>query len=74
THQQNLCNRGAQTNNKSGYKGVSWHKAARKWEAAIHYNGQKVYLGLFPTAIKAAKAYNKRAVELHGAFAHLNKV
>ena len=44
---------------KSGIPGVSWHKAAKKWQAQIKHNGKITYLGIYDDiddAIKARKA------------------
>lgn len=46
-----------QTNNTSGYRGVAYSKASKKWSSAIKINYKSIYLGLFDTAIEAAKAY-----------------
>jgi len=54
------------------YKGVSWHKLSRKWQAQITFNGKKRYLGLFIDELAAARTYDKAAKELHGEFARLN--
>jgi hypothetical protein len=69
TNQQNAFNRIAQTNNKSGFKGVCWQKKKQKWRAEIALNYKKIYLGYFPTAELAHMAYCKAAAELHGDFA-----
>jgi hypothetical protein len=61
-------------NNKSGYKGVSFNKASGKYKAYIKQNGKLHHLGLFPNAIDAARAYNRKACELLGEFARLNDV
>lgn len=49
--------------NKSGFKGVRWHKASNKWISTIGYNGKEIHLGVFSEkedAIKARKeAENK---------------
>ena len=66
---ENTCNRGKSSNNTSGYKGVTWHKKAKKWLAQIGANGQHYYLGLFDTAEEAHAAYCEAAVRLHGEFA-----
>ena len=45
--------------NKTGLSGVSWFKAANKWEAYIYYNYRKMYLGMnedFFEAVCARKA------------------
>lgn len=41
-------NRGLQSNNKSGVKGVFFDKRREKWNAEIGINGKAVYLGAFP--------------------------
>lgn len=71
THQQNGCNRQLQTHN-GGFKGVGWHKKSKKWMARIGFNRQRIYLGLFNTAIEAAKAYDYKAKELFNEFALTN--
>lgn len=68
THAQNQYNRPAR--NKSGIKGVTWHKGANKWMAQIEYNGKPYYLGLFTDIQLAAQAYDTKAKELFGEFAH----
>lgn len=70
----NGMNRSRQINNKSGFKGVSYHKKGKKWAAQIVSNGQCHYLGLFTTKELAAVAYNEAAIKLHGEFAYLNKI
>jgi len=74
THAQNNANKPAQSNNNSGYKGVSWHRKARKWMAQLNVNGQHFYLGLHDTPKQAALVYNQKAKELLGDFAYLNNV
>lgn len=70
THSQNLMNKGKQSTNTSGYKGVSWHKGARKWAAQIIVNGKRLYIGEFKTPEEAHVAYCEAAKELHGEFAN----
>lgn len=69
---QNLMNRGCQSNNTSGYKGVFLHKSTGTWKAQIMSCGRLKYLGYFHTPEAAAKAYDKSAKELHGEFAKFN--
>ena len=69
---QNLCNRGAQINNTSGYKGVTWLRKNRKWSSHIQVNKKVIYLGSFTDIEDAANAYNEAAKKYHGKFAKLN--
>jgi hypothetical protein len=69
---ENQMNRGAQTNNTSGYKGVHWSKEKNKWRSQIGYRGGLLYIGAFFCLVRAAKAYDKKAKELYGEFAWLN--
>lgn len=70
---ENKCNAVAQSNNTSGYKGVSWNKRSAKWEAQICVNRRGIHLGYFDTAEAAAKAYDEACIKLHGEFARTNK-
>lgn len=73
TRQENMCNRGGlQTNNTSGFIGVSWHGITNKWRARIKVNGVETYLGLFDTAEQAAIVRDCEAKLRHGKFATLN--
>ena len=72
TKSQNGMNRGSQNGSFSKFKGVGWHKGARKWRAYIQSDGIPVHLGLFTDEVAAARAYNEAAIRLHGEFALLN--
>lgn len=63
-------NRRRPSTNRSGYKGVSFHAGAQKWQAHIMANGEHVYLGLRDTA-KAAheELYLPALDKYHGDFA-----
>ena len=72
THRQNMANQKTRTNNRSGYKGVSFHRKNKKWVSQISTGSEHFYLGVFDTPLEAAIAYDKRASELFGKFARLN--
>jgi len=71
---QNMCNRPAPKSNKSGYKGVSFHKQSGKWRATIKQNCRQFSLGLYDRKEDAANAYNQAAKIIHGDFAFLNRI
>jgi len=72
TYSQNTYNRRPNRNSISKYKGVTYHKRNKKWEAKIILNGKFIYLGGFDDEIEAALAYDRKAAELFGEFAYLN--
>jgi hypothetical protein len=74
TRSQNNRNRIRHYTNTSGFKGVTWHARAKKWQAQLSKTKGKSYIGLFNTKEEAATAYNKAALEWHGEFAKLNDV
>ncbi len=59
-------------NNTSGYRGVSYEKRRKKWRAHITAKNQRIYLGYYDSAIEAAEAYDRAALEWHGPSAKLN--
>jgi len=74
THSENLSNRGIQSNNTSGYKGVTWHKSRNKWRAFIIKDRLNIHLGYYTNEREAAIAYNKAALHYHKEFALLNEI
>jgi hypothetical protein len=71
---ENQRNAKVRANNKSGYKGVYFHKTRKSYVAQIRLHGKPVRLGVFANPIDAALAYNVAATELFGEFARLNKM
>jgi len=69
---QNSWNQGARKSNKSGYKGICWHKKAKKWMVRIKAKDKAIYLGLFNDLKIAINTYNEAAIKYHGKFAYLN--
>jgi hypothetical protein len=62
------------SNNKSGFRGVSWYKRGKCWESKIKVNYKTIYLGRFHTKEEAADTYNIAAVKYFGEFARLNDI
>lgn len=54
---------GARRANSSGFRGVSWDKKKKKWQATITRNYKQVMLGRFATAEEASAAYERAAIE-----------
>lgn len=71
-HLENGKNRKIQINNTSNYKGVSFDKRAGKWRSVIYIEKKKISLGNFTNIEDAARAYDKKAIELFGEFANTN--
>ncbi len=69
---KNCMNGPRRATNKSGYKGVHWHKACRMWVAKISVDKKRLHLGYFSTPELAHAAYVKAAAEAHGEFARFS--
>lgn len=72
TRSENLRNTRKRDNSSAKFKGIYWHKRARKWVAQIKPPTGHIYLGSFADDVEAAKAYDAKARELFGAFAKCN--
>ena len=68
----NLLTQGKYANNKTGFKGVTWNKQRKKWQAQIKVNGMEKYLGRFTAPEDTARAYDKAARKYHGEFTYTN--
>jgi hypothetical protein len=65
TGKQNCENvRGPQSNGTSGYRGVTWHKRDKRWQAAVTHNWERVHLGYFESAEQANAAAVAKRLEL----------
>lgn len=74
TQTQNTRNQKLSRRNSSGYKGVKYNESAilHPWQARITFNGRVLHLGVFTTAVEAAKCYDCAAIHYHGEFARTN--
>jgi hypothetical protein len=72
TSAQNQYNKRPKKGCSSKYKGVILREDRRRWRAKICFNRKRIHLGDFADAIKAALAYDDKAIELFGEFAYLN--
>lgn len=72
TQAQNCANTRIRSNNKSGFKGVSWKASRSAWCAQIRRNDKSYHLGLFADREEAARAYDAAAIEFFGEFARIN--
>ncbi len=70
THLQNLQNTRRHRPGKSRFRGV--YPRGDKWQASIQHDGKPLYLGLFDDECEAARARDRKALELAGEFAVLN--
>jgi len=73
SHAENQRNRGIQSNNTIGFKGVSASGTSCKnpYKAKIRSNGKAINLGNFPTPELAYEAYCNAVFEHHKEFAHV---
>ena len=57
TQSQNT--RDIQSNNTSGYRGVSWSKKLNKWIVQIWVDARGMYLGRYSSSLEATKVYER---------------
>lgn len=69
TTAQNAHNKKRPATNTSGYKGVTFIPAHKKWQAGIEMNGKAKHLGWFLDPKDAHAAYCAAAIKLFGKFA-----
>lgn len=74
TQSQNLMNQRNQVGKTSKFKGVSWCKTYRKWNAKIQKDRKQLNLGYFSSEEAAANAYNSSAKSMFTDFSRINKV
>jgi len=75
TYSQNAMNaKMLNSDNTSGYRGVSWRKRRKRFRVQIRKEGKDFYLGSFKNPKEGAKIYNEKAKELFGEFSFINKI
>ena len=67
---ENNCNSTKRKDNTAGYKGVSFDKRNKKFNARIQNYGKPLFLGNFNTAEEAHEAYKAASVKYHGEFSN----
>jgi len=70
-HADNVHNLSKAAHGTSIYKGV-WRDKTGKWHSKICHAGRRYWLGTFDEEVAAARAYDRKAVELFGEYARLN--
>ena len=70
TDEQSVQNQRKRVTNKSGFKGVCFHKATGRWASEISLpDGGRKWLGVFDTPEEAHEAWKSAATENYGEFA-----
>lgn len=70
TQAENIANSKSR-GGKSKYRGV-YKSRNGKWVAQLSSNGERFCIGTFDNEVDAAKAWDKKATEVHGEYANLN--
>ncbi|MBZ9939178.1 HNH endonuclease [Mesorhizobium sp. BR1-1-16] len=69
TKRQNIQNQRLCSRNTSGFKGVTWHRKCKKWQAQIKTGGKTIHLGIYSDIVAAKAAYDAACAIYHGEFA-----
>lgn len=70
TKSENCQNAKLSAANKSGVKGVCWHKATRKWRAQVMIDGKRKHLGQFACVKQAELVAKNERMKSHKEFAN----
>jgi hypothetical protein len=70
TSQENSQNRRIKKNHATGYKGVSFHKRDKRFQATLEVNKKVKFLGYFDSAKEAHQAYCVASKNVFGEFAN----
>jgi hypothetical protein len=68
TYESNNCNARLSKRNTSGYKGVSWNSAVKKWMGTVQHEHKIYKTPAFDCRHKCAEAVKALRCELHGEF------
>ena len=68
TASENNVNMKLRKDNKSGFRGVSWHSSAKKWASEIKYEGVKMFIGTYHDLDEAIGARLTAELEYFGEF------
>ena len=74
TSSQNARNRKSNSNSGVSWKGVTYHKRDKTYDAVVGVRGKNTYLGRFTCPREAALCYNHGAMHLFGRYARFNLV
>ena len=66
---KNQANSKRRSTNRSGFKGIWFHKFSGLWAATITVNRKPIHLGYFKTPEEAHEAYKAAAVQYFGEYA-----
>lgn len=66
----NHWNERRRSTNKSGHKGVWWHKQSKRWEAACRVSGKQVTIGRYERVEDAVEAVKQFREQQHGQYAN----
>jgi hypothetical protein len=69
TQSQNIANSKLSKANSSGYKGVTYRKDTKNWQAQITVNRKNISIGSYKTKKEAAIAYKNVSKKIYGDFA-----
>ena len=72
TPAQNQYNTRPRPGGTSRHKGVHFDKKIKKYRALINHKSKRYHIGCFINEDDAARAYDRKAIELFGEFAYLN--
>lgn len=71
TRSQNMANKNACINSRTGIRGVGWNEKRKMWEVFLSKDRKTVFGGRFKTKIAAIERRNKLSRDLHGEFARM---